>query len=257
MRKSLFDVIKLLFGKYFLLVYITLGSYLLGILVILNEIGFWTSADLKDFMFWLVSVAFVLIFNLNKAKDSKYFKGILIDTLKAVAILEFIINFYNFSLLTELILLPTLVFIGLLQAVSESDSKFIKVSKILSSLMSIFGFVLLIFSVYQIAIGYSNFFRLGTLHSFSLPIILSILFVPYLYVLSLYSIYESYFVRLDFMTVKKEKVKKVKKYIFRRANLNINRLNNIMEHFDKKVFYDDTNLKKYIKEISKLKKNSG
>lgn len=257
MRKSLFDVIKLLFGKYFLVVYVTLGIYILGIIAILNEIGFWTNTDLKDFIFWLVSVAFVLIFNLNKAKDSKYFKGILIDALKAVAILEFVINFYNFSLLTELILLPSLVFIGLLQAVSESDSKFIKVSKILSSLMSIFGLGLLVFSIYHLIVGYSNFFRIGTLHSFLLPIILTIVFVPYLYVLSLFSIYESYFIRLDFMTVKKEKVKKAKKYILWRANLNINRLNNIIDHFDKKVFYDDTNLKKYIKQISKLKKNSG
>jgi hypothetical protein len=59
------------------------------------------------------------------------------------------------------------------------------------------------------------------------------------------------------MTVKKGKVKKVKKYIRRRAHININRLNRIIERFDKKVFYDDTNLKTYVKKISKRKKASG
>ena len=257
MRNSLADVVKLLFGKYFLVIYLTLGIYLFGIFSLLKAIGLWTFADIKDSIFWLFSVAFVLVFSLNKAKDSKYFKEILIDTLKVIAILEFVINFYNFSLVTELILLPILIFVVMLQAVAGLDSKNAQVAKLLTNLMAIFGFGLLIYSIYQMANGYSDFFKLGTLHSFILPITVTILFLPYLYFLSLYSIYESYFIRLDFMTVKKGKVKKVKKYIRRRANLNINRLNRIMERFDKKVFYDDTNLKKYVKKISKRKKASG
>jgi hypothetical protein len=257
MRNTLVDVVKLLFGKYFLAIYLTLGIYLFGIFSLLKAIGLWTSADIKDSIFWLFSVAFVLVFSLNKAKDRKYFKEILIDTIKVIAILEFVINFYNFSLVTELILLPVLIFIVMLQAVAGLDSKNAQVAKLLTNLMAIFGFGLLIYSIYQLANGYTDFFKLGTLHSFILPIILTILFLPYLYCLSLYSIYESYFIRLDFMTVKKGKVKKVKKYIRRRAHININRLNRIMERFDKGVFYDDTNLKKYVKKISKRKKASG
>lgn len=257
MRNSMADVVKLLFGKYFLAIYLTLGIYLFGTFSLLKATGLWTSVDIKDSIFWLFSVAFVLVFSLNKAKDSKYFKEILIDTIKVIAILEFVINFYNFSLVTELILLPVLIFIVMLQAVAEMDSKNAQVAKLLTNLMAIFGFGLLIYSIYQMANGYSDFFKLGTIHSFILPIILTVLFLPYLYCLSLYSIYESNFIRIDFMTVKKEKVKKVKKHIRQRAHLNINRLNRIMERFDKRVFYDDTNLKKYVKQISKRKKASG
>ncbi|QTY27935.1 hypothetical protein [Flavobacterium sp. CS20] len=257
MRNSLADVVKLLFGKYFLAIYLALGLYLFGVFALLKSLGFWTSADIKDSIFWLFSVGFVLGFSLNKAKDSNYFKSIIIDTIKVIAILEFVINFYNFSLLTELILLPILIFIVMLQAVAELDSKNAKVAKLLTNLMTIFGFALLIYSIYKMANGYSDFFKLGTLHSFILPILLTILFLPFLYCLSLYSIYESYFIRLDFMTVKKEKVKKVKRYIRQRANLNINRLNRIMERFDKRVFYDETNLKEYVKLISKKEKASG
>ena len=257
MRNLLKDVVKLLFGKYFLAIYLTLGIYLFGTFSLLKAIGLWTSADIKDSIFWLFSVAFVLVFSLNKAKDSKYFKEILIDTIKVIAILEFVINFYNFSLVTELILLPILIFIVMLQAFAGLGSKNAQVAKLLTNLMAIFGFGLLIYSIYQMANGYSDFFKLGTLHTFILPITLTILFLPYLHCLSLYSIYESYFIRLDFMTVKKGKVKKVKKHIRRRAHININRLNRIMERFDKKVFNDDTNLKKYVKKISKRKKASG
>lgn len=257
MRNSLADVVKLLFCKYFLVIYLTLGVYLFGVFSLLKAIGLWTFVDIKDSIFWLFSVAFVLVFSLNKAKDSKYFKEILIDTIKVIVILEFVINFYNFSLVTELIILPILIFVVMLQAVAGLDSKNAQVANLLTNLMTIFGLGLLIYSIYQMANGYSNFFKLGTLHSFILPIILTILFLPYLYCLSLYNIYESYFIRLDFMTIKKGKVKKVKKHIRRRAHININRLNRIIERFDKRVFYDDTDLKKYVKKISKREKASG
>jgi hypothetical protein len=251
MRGSLVGLLTLLLKKRFLAIYLTLSIYLLGIFTVLKAINLWTSADIKDSIFWLFSVALVLVFNLNKAKDSHYFKGILLDTIKTIALLEFIINFYNFGLVTELLLLPFLTFVITLQAYPDLDSKNSQVSKLLIGFTSIFGLVLLIYSIYQLTNGYSNFFKLGTLHSFLLPIILTVLFVPYLYFLSLYSIYESYFVTLDFMTVKKGKVKKAKKHIIRRANINLSRLNRIIEKFDKQVFYDDTNLKKYIKKISK------
>jgi hypothetical protein len=256
-KNSLADVVKLLFGKYFLGIYITLGIYLFGIFSLLKSVGFWTSADLKDSIFWLFSVAFVLVFSLNKAKDSNYFKAIIIDTVKVIVILEFVINFYNFSLATELTLLPLLIFIVMLQAVAELDSKNALEAKLFKHLIELFGLGLLIFSIYKMADGYSDFFKLGTLHSFILPLLLTVLFLPYLYCLSLYSIYESYFIRLDFMTVKKEKVKRVKRCIIQRAHLNIYRLNKIIERFDKRVFYDDTNLKEYVKQISEREKASG
>jgi hypothetical protein len=185
MRNSLKDFVKLLFGKYFLTIYLTLGIYLFGVFSLLKAIGLWTSADIKDSFFWLFSVAFFLVFSLNKANNSNYFKEILIDTIKMIAILEFVINFYNFSLVTELILLPILIFIVMLQAFVGLDSKNSQVAKLLTNLMAIFGFGLLIYSSYQMANGYSDFFKLGTLHSFILPITLTILFLPYLYCLSL------------------------------------------------------------------------
>lgn len=171
-----------------------------------------------------------------------------------IALLQFVINFYNFSLITELILLPILVFIRMLQAFEGLESKNARVAKTLTNLMSIFGFGLLIYSIYKMANGFSDFLKLGTLHSFILPIILTILFLPYLYFLSLYSIYESYFIRLDFMSVKKGEVKKVKRHIRQIVHININRLNRIIASFDKKVFYDETDLKKYVKKISKWEK---
>jgi hypothetical protein len=151
-------------------------------------------------------------------------------------------------------MLPILVLIVTTQAYSELDKKNIQVTKLLTNILSIIGFVFLGFSIYKTITGYETLFSIETFKIFALPIILTILFIPFIYFLSLYSTYESYFVRLDFMTVKKDEVKIVKKLIKKRANLHLNRLNRIIENFDKRVFYDNTNLKEYIEEISKLQK---
>jgi hypothetical protein len=90
----------------------------------------------------------------------------------------------------------------------------------------------------------------GTLVELFLPSVITILFIPFLYSLALYIAYENYFIALDCMTVKTEKVKEVKKYILRTANFNLNKIRNIEKNFHKRVFYDDTDLKSYVKTIS-------
>ena len=148
-------------------------------------------------------------------------------------------------------MLPILVFIATTQAFSELDKKNIQATKLLTNILSIIGFVFLGFSIYKTIIGFETFFSFVTLRVFIFPLVLTILFIPFIYFLSLFSVYESYFIRLDFMTVKKDEVKTVKKLIKRIANINLNKLNRIIQNFDKRIFYDITNLDNYIKDISK------
>lgn len=150
-------------------------------------------------------------------------------------------------------MLPVLVIIATTQAYSELDKKNIQVTKALTNVIGIIGFIFLGFSIYKTIIDYIIFFSFNTLKAFALPVILTTLFLPFIYLLSLYNAYESFFIRLNLMTLKKEKVKDVKRLIKKRATLNLNRLNRIIENFDKRVFYDNTNFKEYIEEISEIR----
>lgn len=251
MRTSIWGLIKMLFQKSFLKIYAILGMYLILMFCALNKVNFWDLDYLKDSLLWLFTVGFVLIFKSVEAKDITYFKNILRESLKWTVLFEFIINFYSFSLITEFIMLPVLVFITTTQAFSELDKKNIQVTKLLTNILSLIGIVFLGFSIYKTIIGFETFFSFTTLRIFIFPIVLTTLFLPFIYFLSLFSVYESYFIRLDFMTVKKDEVKTVKKLIKRIANINLNKLNRIITNFDKKVFYDNTNLDVYIKSISR------
>ena len=251
LRKSLVPIFKILTGKMFLIIFSLIGAYLYGIILLLQNLEIWQSSNLKDVLFWLFSVGLILVFKINEAKSNAYFKGIFLSAIKWTIVLEFIVNLYSFSLLTEIIILPVLVFLAMTQAVAEMDEKHKMVSKFLQNVIAIAGLTIFSYSLYKTIVNFDDVLTFQNLVSFLLPSTITILFIPFVYFLALYSTYESYFIHLDFMTIKKDKVKEVKKLILRIANINLDKLLRIKKNFEKRVFYDDTVLKDYVQEISK------
>jgi hypothetical protein len=251
LRKSLVPIFKILTGKMFLIIFSLIGAYLYGIILLLKNLEVWQSSNLKDVLFWLFSVGLILVFKINEAKSNAYFKGIFLSAIKWTIVLEFIVNLYSFSLLTEIIILPVLVFLAMTQAVAEMDEKHKMVSKFLQNVIAIAGLTIFSYSLYKTIVNFDDVLTFQNLVSFLLPSTITILFIPFVYFLALYSTYESYFIHLDFMTIKKDKVKEVKKLILRNANINLDRLLRIKKNFEKRVFYDDTDLKNYVRAIIK------
>lgn len=251
LRKSLVPIVKILTSKMFLIIFSLIGSYLFGIILLLKNLEVWQTSNLKDVLFWLFTVGLLLVFKINDAKSNTYFKGIFLSAIKWTIILEFVVNLYSFSLFTEIVILPVLVFLAMTQAVAEMDEKHKVVSKFLQNVIALAGLSIFSYSLYKTVINFEAVLTFQNLVSFLLPSTITILFVPFVYFLALYSTYESYFIHLDFMTVKKDKVKETKKLILRIANINLDKLLRIKKNFEKRVFYDDTDLKEYIQVISR------
>jgi hypothetical protein len=205
-------------------------------------------------LFWLFSVGLILVFKINDAKSNAYFKGIFFTAIKWTIALEFVVNLYSFSLITEIIILPVLVFLAATQAVAELDEKFKVVSKFLQNVIALAGLSIFPYSIYKTIVNFDDVLNFQNLVALLLPTTITILFIPFVYFLALFSTYESYFIRLDLMTIKKDEVKKVKKIILIVANFNLNKLLRIKKNFEKRVFYDDTSLKEYIRVISRKTK---
>ncbi len=251
LRKSLVPIFKILTGKMFLIIFSLIGAYLYGIILLLKNLEVWQISNLKDVLFWLFSVGLILVFKINEAKSNAYFKGIFLSAIKWTILLEFIVNLYSFSLFTEIIILPVLVFLAMTQAFAEMDEKHKMVSKFLQNVIAIAGLSIFSYSLYKTIVNFDDVLTFQNLVSFLLPSTITVLFIPFVYFLALYSTYQSYFIHLDFMTVKNDKVKETKKLILRIANINLDKLLRIKKNFEKKVFYDDTDLKVYVQEISK------
>lgn len=251
LRKSLVPIFKILTGKMFLIIFSLIGAYLYGIILLLQNLEVWQSSNLKDVLFWLYSVGLILVFKINEAKSNAYFKGIFLSAIKWTIVLEFIVNLYSFSLLTEIIIVPALVFLAMTQAVAEMDEKHKMVSKFLQNVFAIAGLSIFSYSLYKTIVNFDDVLTFQNLVLFILPSTITVLFIPFVYFLALYSTYESYFIELNDKTVKKDKFKEVKKLILRVANINLDKLLRIKKNFEKRVFYDDTDLKQYIQVISR------
>ncbi len=251
LRKSLIPIVKILTSKMFLIIFSLIGAYLFGIILLLKNLQVWQTSNLKDVLIWLFTVGLILVFKINDAKSNAYFKGIFFSAIKWTIVLEFVVNLYSFSLFTEIIILPVLVFLALTQAVADMDEKHKIVSRFLQNIIGFAGLSIFSYSLYKTVINFDAVLTFQNLISFLLPSTITILFIPFVYFLALYSTYESYFVHLDFMTIKKDKVKETKKLILRIANINLDKLLRIKRNFEKRVFYDDTNLNEYIRVISK------
>jgi hypothetical protein len=249
-RNSLVGIFKLLFGKQIGTILLLLTVYVITTLFLLKKFGTWDFTLLKDTIFWFVSVALVLFFSINKAKDTHFFKDIVKESFKWTIALEFFVNFYTFSLLTELFLMPAIFFLTMTLAYSQTDKKYEQVSKLLTNIFAIIGLTFFVYVTYKTFYNYQDFFTLHTLFSFLLPPILTVLLIPFLYLLALYINYELLFVRVDFMINDSEKKQSLKREIFLLANLNLNRLTSISKKLNKLDVYHSDNLKTYLRALT-------
>lgn len=250
-RNSLGGIIKLLFGKQIGTTLLMLTVYVSATLLLLKNLGIWDFTLLKDTVFWYVSVALVLFFSINKAKDTHFFKDIVKESFKWTIALEFFVNFYTFSLLTELILMPVILFLSMTFAYSQTDKKYEQVNKLLTNIFAIIGLTFLAYVTYKTFYNYQDFFTIHTLFSFLLPPILTVLLIPFLYLLALYMNYEALFIRVDFITNDNDKKQSLKREIFLLANLNLNRLTTIGKKLNKHDFYHSDNLRTYLRTLTK------
>jgi hypothetical protein len=109
----------------------------------------------------------------------------------------------------------------------------------------------LLFSLYKTIEQHTEFLSTDNLKNFLLPIILTITFLPFIYLFNLYAKYEILWTRLNITIRNNEDRKRLKRHILLIANLEINKLVNISKNIAKPTFIYNDFSKEMIKHISK------
>jgi hypothetical protein len=197
-RKSILDVFKAFFEIKILTSIFFMIAYTIVIVIVLYQINLWNISLLKDTVVWFCFIGIPISFySVTSKTDQNLFRKIIVYNIKIVIIIEFIVNTYTFSLVGELVLIPVVTFILLLGAVAKTDEKNSSVAKLMNGLLIIIGIVILIFAISNVVPDYKNFVSLDTLRKFLLPPLLTILFLPFIYFMVLFSTYEQLFVQLN------------------------------------------------------------
>lgn len=175
-----------------------MAGYIALVVFGLYKVGFWDYGLLKETILWSLSVAVVSLFRVSQiTEDQSYFRNGIKDNFKVVAVLEFVVAFYTFSLWTELLIVPVITVLIMMQAVAETKEDYRPVEKLLGGFLSLFGVTLVAYATYRLVADFTTFAQTQTLTEFSLPVLLYLLFLPFLFMLNLYANYDNAFMRLD------------------------------------------------------------
>lgn len=201
LRSSLIGVIKSFFHIKIITSILLITIYLILILSLLYQLQIWDFSQLKNTFFWYITFAIGTLFNINYIKENS--KTFFVKTLKSSInlniFLQFIINFHTFNFFLELlIVIPFITILTIFSVVANQTVEHQKVKKFCDSLLA---FIFLIFFIHffiQIFQDHSSFTTYQALQDFLIPIILTILYLPFLWYFLLYIKYEEIFVRLHF-----------------------------------------------------------
>jgi len=185
---------------------------------------------LKDTIYWLIGGAFILLVNVNNVtREKQYFKNLLVSNLTVMVIIEFILNLYTFPFIVEIIVLPFITIIYLID-IYYQKREYTSKKNIASYLVVLYGFIIFIFSIVSVISDFDNVWTLNNLRAFLLPILLLITFIPFLYFLAIYIVYELLFIRLDkILKIDKAISRYEKKKILVLCNINLMRLNKFVK----------------------------
>lgn len=198
-RTAIMGVLSAFFARQIIFVICLMVAYMTFVIYWLSELGLWNAEQLKNTIFWCTSIGFMSLFKLEQIKkDKSFFRHSVMDNFKLLAILQFIVSVYTFSFWIEIFLVPILVLIGAMLAIAETDKKFHQMKVLIEYCLSLFGIILIIYTLYMLITNFGEFGQEKTAYDFFIPSLLTICYLPFIFFMMIYSAYEQVFIRLKF-----------------------------------------------------------
>jgi len=221
-RTSAFDLLRAFFAWKLTVGYLAMLSYIAMVLFVFRALGVWQSTPIATILLWFVCVAFGMLFRCESAKEPSYFRNSVRENLRLTVLVEFIVNSYVLSLWMELLVVPLFVVIGVMLALCERDSSNEIVRVFLNRLMSAVGLAIATYAMYMVAVDFDQFAAIANLENFLLPILLTLAFLPFVYLTGAYVVYENLFTRLGFFIRDESLLEYAKWKTLRLFGLNLN-----------------------------------
>ena len=185
-------ICRLFFSGWILIPLGLAAGYIVLVVLGLQKIGFWNSGLLKNTIFWCLSVPIVSMFRISSEDENSFWNAIK-DNFKIVFVLEFTIAFYTFPFWAELLIIFAATILITMQAFTEGRKEYKSAENLLNSLIGLFGLILIFYVIYRLVADFGTFTQPGTLTDFSLPILLSLLFLPFLFIFAIFVNYDKNF----------------------------------------------------------------
>jgi hypothetical protein len=202
-RESLLDTLRTLASPKLSILFAAIIGYNIAVVWALWRVGYWDTSMLYD------TVAFVAIGGIGsvgRAATSRgvtydwrfYLKTILVNFELMVVVL-FLFDFYSLSFWVEFFLvIPLTALVVMLVVVSGYQNGAEQVHRFLSGVQAAIGLLLLAYVVWRVVADYQDLLHLQVAFALGLPIVMSVLFVPLLFIACVLFAYEDAFLVVSF-----------------------------------------------------------
>jgi len=195
--KSLLQLLKQLASPKLAIPILGYFAYICGVVFLARQIGMWTSGLLGATILWFLFAGLALFMNITKAgEEHGLFRRAALDTVKIGAFLEFFENIHTFNIFVELALLVGLSFLAALQVLPAKDEPTRQVQRIAARLLMITGLILITVTISYLVSHRHHLDGAGLFRLLVLPVWLTVIVTPFLFIVALLSEYELAFLRM-------------------------------------------------------------
>jgi hypothetical protein len=195
----------------------------------------WKYMSTKDMTLWFLFAGLPMACsaNTNLSENGLYFRNAILENLKFIILVSFVINYYTFSLWIELIWVPVICIFGTLVTVNEIKQKDTRVKMLLNVIGFCFGIFIFVYAIKSLIYDYPNWLTYKNAFSLMMPLIFSILYIPVAYFTAIVFDYEQMFIRVSWFQDKcsKRELTKRKWLIFLSCRLSWKRINDFSRYY--------------------------
>jgi hypothetical protein len=169
----------------------SMAIYVAGCVWLLARLDLWRLSNLKTTIVWFGTFVLGWIFNLKRwdADPNDTVRTTLREVLNVTVLVTLLTEFYTFNLVGELVFVPVVAFIALMASVAEGNAETALVEKIFKILLALLGGALLVYAASRLVSDFRGFATADTGREFAVPGVLSLLFLPFMYVFNVYAAY--------------------------------------------------------------------
>lgn len=199
-RPNAFGVVRAFLEPKLVQVWLLMSLYVAMCVWMLAWLNLWEWRNLKSSLLWWSTVGFTCIFQAQRFNNKLHsLRKLVRDAFTLSVVILFIAELVSFPLWVELLMLPLLILLTLFIAIGEHQTDKPGVTQVLGllrGLQFLAGLIILGFSYWLVAGSINEHWSLNTLREFGLPLLLWLMFVPFIFLLAVYMTYENEFIQL-------------------------------------------------------------
>lgn len=181
LKTGLMAVFKASFAPKLIPFWLAATSWVLVSIWALHCVGLWTASALKTTLIWAFGFAFLSIFRLVRVTHLQPFlRNTVLGIISVTAIVEFIAEAYTFSLWLELVLVPIVSLLAMIEASTEGKKPQAPAHRLATRLLTGLGLIYVAYGTYRVLNGWEDFAGVETARQFFTPVFLSLAYLPFL-----------------------------------------------------------------------------